>query len=100
LYSFTARKLRNLRSRLSESGFGVKQHCCEYFIIKNNRFVGVLSLFPSWNQALFYITISEDEESVKEILRITEEVFPELNMELRNKKGERESKPAGSRWFV
>ncbi|MFB0562582.1 MAG: hypothetical protein ACETWM_15360 [Candidatus Lokiarchaeia archaeon] len=85
MYSITSKKLRELRSNLAEKGFQVRRHCCEYFLIRNNQFVGVLSLFPSWNQALFISTKNpEAEKSAAEILQIIKEIFPELELEFRN----------------
>ncbi|MGQ9722569.1 MAG: hypothetical protein ACUVXA_14750 [Candidatus Jordarchaeum sp.] len=85
MYSITAKKLRELRSHLVEKGFKVRQHCCEYFLVRNNQFVGVLSLFPSWKQALLISTKRpEAEKSAAEILQVIKEIFPELEVEFRN----------------
>ncbi len=85
MYSNTSKKLRELRSQLVEKGFQVRQHCCEYFLIRNNQFVGALSLFPSWNQALLISTKNpEAEKSAAEILQAIKKIFPELRVEFRN----------------
>ncbi len=85
MYSITAKKLQELRNHLVKKGFQVRRHCCEYFLIRNNQFVGVLSLFPSWNQALLISTKKpEAERSAVEILQVIKEIFPELKIEFRN----------------
>jgi hypothetical protein len=79
----TSRKLQDLRNLLVEKGFRVRQHCCEYFLIRNNQFVGVLSLFPNWNQVLFTSTKTpEAEKSAAEILGLVKEIFPKLEVEI------------------
>ncbi|WXG40312.1 MAG: hypothetical protein WED07_05755 [Candidatus Freyarchaeum deiterrae] len=83
MYVVTSNKLQDLRSLLAEKGFRVRQHCCEYFLIRNNQFVGVLSLFPNWNQVLFTSTKTpEAEKSTTEILESVKEIFPKLKVEL------------------
>ncbi|MEM3586428.1 MAG: hypothetical protein QXO71_03805 [Candidatus Jordarchaeaceae archaeon] len=85
MYLNTSRKLQELRRLLIEKGFKVKQHCCEYFLIKNDQFLGVLSLFPNWNQVL--LTSTETPKSKKtatEILELVKKIFPEIKVEIRN----------------
>jgi hypothetical protein len=83
MYVINSKKLQNLRSLLVKKGFRVKQHCCEYFLIRNNQFVGVLSLFPNWNQVLFTSTKNpEAEKAATEILDLVKEIFPKLKAEI------------------
>ncbi len=83
MYADKAKKLQTLRNILIEKGFQVRRHCCEYFLIKNNKFIGVLSLFPSWNQALLVSTNKQESQKVfPEILQIIKELFPEIKVEL------------------
>nr|MDO8079631.1 hypothetical protein [Candidatus Freyarchaeota archaeon] len=84
MYVITTKKLQDLRSLLVEKGFKVRQHCCEYFLIRNNQFVGVLSLFPNWNQVLFTSTKTpKSEKAATEILELVKEIFPKLKVEIR-----------------
>ncbi|MEM2145395.1 MAG: hypothetical protein QW279_08535 [Candidatus Jordarchaeaceae archaeon] len=85
MYLNTSKKLQELRRLLVEKGFKVKQHCCEYFLIKNNQFIGVLSLFPNWNQVILTSTkIPKTEKAVTEILELVKKIFPKLEVETRN----------------
>jgi hypothetical protein len=84
MYVITSRKLQDLRNLLVEKGFRIRQHCCEYFLIRNNQFVGVISLFPNWNQVLFTRTRTQEaEKSTAEILELVKEIFPKLKAEIR-----------------
>lgn len=90
MYLNTSKKLQELRQLLVEKGFKVKQHCCEYFLIKNNQFLGVLSLFPNWKQVILTSTkTTKTEKAVTEILELVKKIFPELEVETRNVKNKK-----------
>lgn len=83
MYVITSKKLQDLRSLLVKKGFRVRQHCCEYFLIRNNQFVGVLTLLPNWNQVLLTSTKNpEAEKAAAEILNTVKEIFPKLKVEI------------------
>jgi len=73
-----------LATLLRKEGFGVRQHCCEYFIRFAGQFVCVLVLFPLKNEAQIYkVGLDETvEETVEKIIQIVKRVAPDIEIQI------------------
>lgn len=73
-----------LATSLRKEGFGVRQHCCEYFIRFAGQFICVLVLFPSKSEAQIYkVGLDETaEEVVKKIIQLVKRVAPDTEIQI------------------
>jgi len=73
-----------LATLLRKEGFGVRQHCCEYFIRFAGQFICVLVLFPSKNEAQIYkVGLNETvEEAVEKVMQIVKCVAPDTEIQI------------------
>ncbi|OYT66039.1 hypothetical protein B6U74_02035 [Candidatus Bathyarchaeota archaeon ex4484_205] len=65
--------------KLRRQGLKVRMHSYEYFIGDGKRFIGVLCIYPLWNQAVFHLTKEyKNNENEKWIKIIIEEIWRTL----------------------
>jgi hypothetical protein len=74
-----------LRKRLSDSGFEVRMHSYDYFVIKE-KFVSIISLEPEFNKASIKKiswNLKGSVSAIDKIYKIVKEIDPQITIEIR-----------------
>ncbi|MEM3404312.1 MAG: hypothetical protein QXJ17_07245 [Nitrososphaeria archaeon] len=74
-----------LRKKLSESGFEVRMHSYDYYVIKE-KFVSIISLEPEFNKASIKkisCNLKGSIPAIDKIYKIVKEIDPKITIEVR-----------------